>query len=210
MYSISEPSTARVVKLTSGTFSSATTQVKLLRVDNAVNINNAGQLVFQFAYSEVEERAFYDNFFLSVSLYDENAAKSQANYFVTTLANNPNAFTIEEVAFLAKTMVTPNWTYPVLMTWEQWENLCRTNTVAFATLFSQLTAGNPPTGNSTGDSGNTNTNNGSPTLPPIVIGGKTTDATDKGTGITSWFSNPLVWLGGVIAFLLFINRNNEQ
>ena len=111
-------------RLTSGTFSSATTQVKLIRVDNAVNINNAGQLVFQFAYSEVEERAFYDNFFLSVSLYDENAAKSQANYFVTTLANNPNAFTIEEVAFLAKTMVTPNWTYPVLMTWEQWENLC--------------------------------------------------------------------------------------
>lgn len=207
MYNISDPTAPRVVKLTGGTFSSATTQVKLLRVDGAVSINNAGELVFQFANSEVDERAFYENFFLSVSLYDENAAKSQANYFISTLASNPNAFTIEELAFLAKTMVSPNWTYPVFMTWEQWENICRTNTVAFATLFSQL-QGPTPTGPNT-DTG-TNTNTGSPKLPPIVIGGKNTDATDKGAGVMSWLSSPLIWIGAVMILLLFTRRNNEK
>lgn len=206
MFDLTDPAngTARVVKLSGSSLGNATTQIKIMRVLSAVNINPSGELVFQFANSEVDERAFYDNFFFSVGQYDENLAKSQANYFVQALANNPTAYTIEEIAFLAKTMIYSNWTSPVLMTWEQWENLCRTNTVAFATLFSQLTpTGTPPTG----------TND--PTMPTTPTTPTTGTGTGSGTGIDLNQDNAFtaflqsipsaVWWalgGGLILFLI--------
>jgi hypothetical protein len=212
MFDLNDPAngTARVVKLSGSSLGSATTQIRIARVLAAVSVNSSGALVFQFANSEIDERAFYDAFFFSVGQYDENAAKSQANYFIATLANNPTAYTIEEIAFLAKTMVYSNWTSPVLMTWEQWENICRTNTVAFATLFSQLTpTGQPPTGTNPNDPT-------SPTLPPTM---PTTPTTPNGGGtgidlqqdssLTAFFKGipaAVWWSLGSSLLLFFLTR----
>ena len=168
MFDLNDPntSTQRIVKLSGSSLGNATTQIKIGRVLGAVNVNSSGELVFSFSNSDLDERAFYENFFFSAGQYDENLAKAQANYFYSALIANPTAYTLEEIAFLAKTMVFSNWTSPVLMTWEQWENICRTNTVAFATLFSQLSPTNQPPTN--------------PNQPPVLP----TDTTPPTTGNT--------------------------
>lgn len=168
----------RVVKLSGSTLGNATTTITILRVLNAVNINSSGGLVFQFANSDIDERAFYDNFFFNASQYPENEAQAQSQYFRGVLSGNPDAFTLEEIAFLAKTMVQPNWTYPIVMSWEQWESICKTNTVAFPVLFSQLTpTGEPPTG--TGNNPNDDPNN--PNYPNEP--GNTGTGSGNGSGI---------------------------
>lgn len=166
----------RVVKLSGSVLGNATTSLKLLRVSGAVNVNSSGGLVFSFSQSDIDERAFYEGFFFSVGLFSENLAQSQALYFSGVLAANPTAFTLEEIAFLAKTLVYNNWTNSVLMTWEQWENICRTNTVAFATLFAQLVpTGQPPTGTGA------DPNNPNPPIEPGNTG--TGTGKEPGTGI---------------------------
>lgn len=188
MFDLNDPntSTQRIVKLSGSSLGNATTQIKIGRVLGAVNVNSSGELVFSFSNSDLDERAFYENFFFSAGQYDENLAKAQANYFYSALIANPTAYTLEEIAFLAKTMVFSNWTSPVLMTWEQWENICRTNTVAFATLFSQLApTGQPPT---------------NPNQPPVLPTDTTTNTNTGNTGTGSGTGIDLQQDSGFVAF----------
>ncbi len=189
----------QVVKLHTGTLGAIATELMKRRIIDAVTIGQNGKLIFKFIESEANEATFYATFIDRVILYPENLAKPKAEYLKAQIAANPQTYTLPEIAFLCKILVLPYFTFPITMSFNEWENVARVNPANLPIVFEQLWNNipspqtNPETGTGNTGNGTENTNTGT--------GNTTNGETTQSNG-----ANSFIWsiLGGIVVY--FITR----